>query len=81
MKKSKWLLLDGDGCTHVVPETDSQPHGNTKDETGNIVLAGHDCPCKPVIESNGYYGKPTVIHNSFKDKNFLDTVMKELFTS
>jgi len=73
-ERQRWLVLEDDDCIHVVPETDSKPHGFPKD--GIAKLCDLDCPCKPKVNMGGR--KPTVTHNSFDDMNRIEESMQKL---
>ena len=60
-----WLVLEDDDCTHIVPESDIQPHGYPSKE-GKAELEGILCPCKPKVKQEN--GRIIVIHNSFEQQ-------------
>jgi hypothetical protein len=82
--RSKWLVLDDSDADVVVPASDIKPHGHWNGTDTELDLAGADCPCKPQIitgDARGMYTKPTIIHNSFEDAEFVDHAMAALFPS
>lgn len=73
-QRSKWLVLDDYRVVHVLPETDTKPHGIRKGEELSVELADLNCPCKPKIDMSGK--KTLVVHNSFEEQDYLDNLIK-----
>lgn len=72
--RSKWAVLDDDEVVHVIPESDIKPHGIRKDNELKVEVADINCPCNPKIDFRGE--KVLVVHNSFEDIQFLDSLIK-----
>ncbi len=72
--RGKWLTIgDGtDGVIHVLPETDKKAH-SVQNDGDTRELAEHNCPCKPKVSLGGTCY--LIVHNSFQDKEFLDTIL------
>jgi hypothetical protein len=71
----KWLVLDDDKYTHIVPETDVAPHGYTIDNK-ECELEGVLCPCNPKVRYENE--KIIVIHNSFKEMEAVQLALKSI---
>jgi hypothetical protein len=75
MKTTKWIVIHGPNCVHVIPETDVLPHGYTGGKK-SWRLADLDCPCRPNVDFAGE--KPIIVHHSFLDKKKIDDSMNKI---
>ena len=75
-EKQKWLVLDDDGWTIIIPDFDSKPHSSDLSESKNKELSWIDCPCNPKVDLLGQ----VIIHNSFIDKEKVDNAITNLTT-
>lgn len=77
VSQSKWLVCEEDGLIHVVPETDTRPHG-IKINNKKYELS-YKCNCNPkisVTDVNGQeYKKTIVVHNSFEQDEYLNDIV------
>ena len=74
--KGKWIHAEEDDFFHAMPERDILPH-STQTNGKKRDIANLQCPCKPKIamgDSDYIYEKPCIIHNSFQDKEYLDSI-------
>jgi len=69
-EKQRWQIFDEESCVIIVPNFDSKPHGDKRDDDGALLLGGFDCPCQPKLLHNGE--KPIIIHNSFIDQERIE---------
>jgi len=72
--KGKWIVFQDDTYIHVLPETDIEPHSTDTSKNDKKELADIYCPCLPKIDWTGKTMRIT--HNSFQDKEYLDTYFK-----
>lgn len=75
---TKWQVIQDDEFIHVVPESDTKPHGFVTNGEKSVELATTDCPCVPKVEignADGLYEKPVITHNCFK---YMDLVKESV---
>lgn len=71
---TRWIVAEENNCVHVLPETDTMPHGFPKENVAEI--SDLNCPCKPKVDFSGK--KPMIVHNSFEQSKIIDEAMSNL---
>ena len=83
-ERSRWAVIEDSLFVHVLPVSDTQPHGFVSKGAKETTIAGMNCPCKPRVEigdKQRLYNKAAIYHNSFEDEQRINDSMKTLIAS
>jgi hypothetical protein len=70
----KWLRIEEDNWTVIIPDFDSKPHSADTTKRKKKGLAWLNCPCEPTVQ----YLVQVIIHNSFIDLEKIEKSVNKL---